>query len=271
MKLDLRIDFIGRRKLPPFGLALTLAAAGLAAWQGSLVAQDAEQLQRQRASLAALERPRKAPRPTMSAEDVRRHHQIEAVARHLATPWEPLLSLFEARAPEGVVLTKFRPDAGLGRVELTARAATPEAVGAYLMQLERDSRLRNVLLQHHEVLQDQPGAPVEFAIGADWVGPTAASGGAAGAPAEAEPAAAGRALEATQAAQAGQATQAAPVAPVDDGTQAPSTGDAATPPTPTTPKSPAATVAPVASRTSANPLNQVKPVNAVTPASKALR
>jgi Tfp pilus assembly protein PilN len=273
MKLDLRIDFIGRRKLPPLGLALTLAAAGLAAWQGSLVAQDAEQLQRQRASLAALERPRKAPRPTMSAEDVRRHHQIETVARHLATPWEPLLSLFEARAPEGVVLTKFRPDAGLGRVELTARAATPEAVGAYLMQLERDSRLRNVLLQHHEVLQDQPGAPVEFAIGADWIGPTAASGAAAGAPAEAEPAPAAGAqvLEGTQAAQAGQATQAAPVAPVDDGTQAPSGGAAATPVTPTTPKAAAATVAPVASRTSVNPVNQVKPVNAVTPASKAPR
>jgi Tfp pilus assembly protein PilN len=186
MKLDLRIDFIARRQLPPLGLALALAAAGLAAWQGSLVAKDAEQLRSQRAGLAALERPRKGPRATMSAEDARRHQQIEMVARHLATPWEPLLSFFEARAPEGVVLTKFRPDAGTGRLELTARAATPEAVGAYLMQLEHDSLLRNVLLQHHEVLQDQPGAPVEFAIGADWAGPAAASANVGAAPVEAQ-------------------------------------------------------------------------------------
>jgi Tfp pilus assembly protein PilN len=278
MKLDLRIDFIGRRKLPPLGLALALAAAGLAAWQGSLVAQDAEQLQRQRASLAALERPRKPARPTMSAEDVRRHHQIEAVARHLATPWEPLLSLFEARAPQGVVLTKFRPDAGLGRIELTARAATPEAVGAYLMQLERDSRLRNVLLQHHEVLQDQPGAPVEFAIGADWIGPTAAAGSPAAAAAEAEPAGATAAQlmdekEAMEGAEASQASKA-----LANGATGAAGSTAATPVSPASPKSPTAKASPVASMTSLNPaipptpttpvasVNAVKTVNAVTSA-----
>jgi Tfp pilus assembly protein PilN len=169
MKLDLRIEFIPRRQLPPLGLALAVAALGLAAWQGSLVAEDADQLNRQRAGLAALQRPRKPVQAAMSAEDVRRHQQIEAVARHLAAPWEPLLALFEAHAPMGVALTKFRPDAGAGRVELTARAASAEAVGAYLIQLEQDPRLRNVLLQHHEVLQDQSGAPFEFTIGADWV------------------------------------------------------------------------------------------------------
>jgi Tfp pilus assembly protein PilN len=169
MKLDLRIDFVARRQLPPLGLALVLAAAGLAAWQGKLVADDAEQLKSQRAGLTALQRPRKPLQSAMSAEDVRRHQQIELVARHLATPWEPLLTLFEEHAPKGVVLTKFRPDAGTGRVEFTARAASAEAVGAYLIQLEQDQRLRNVLLQHHEVLQDQSGAPFEFAIGADWI------------------------------------------------------------------------------------------------------
>jgi Tfp pilus assembly protein PilN len=186
MKLDLHIDFIARRQLPPLGLALALAAAGLAAWQGGLVAEDADQLQRSRAGLTALQRPRKPARPVMSAEDARRHQQIEAVARQLATPWQALFSLFESQAPKGVVLTKFRPDAGSGRIELTARAATPEAVGAYLIQLEQDQRLRNVLLHHHEVLQDQPGAPVEFAIGADWAGlGAAAASSLAAAPVEA--------------------------------------------------------------------------------------
>jgi hypothetical protein len=79
-----------------------------------------------------------------------------------------LLGLFEERAPAGIVLLKFESDAGTGRVEITGHAAASKALGEFVVALEADKRLSGVLLHQHRVMRDEPGAPIEFTLGASW-------------------------------------------------------------------------------------------------------
>jgi Tfp pilus assembly protein PilN len=170
MKFGSPIDFIARRRWPAIGVSLALLACIVVAWKGALVLEDVDVLQRQRRGLAALQRQPGTVKPAMSAEDIKRHGQIDALARHLATPWGSLLALFEQHAPSGVVLVKLQPDATTGRIELTGRAPATKAVADYVIALEHDPRLSDVLLHHHELLRDDPGAGIEFTVGAGWSG-----------------------------------------------------------------------------------------------------
>jgi Tfp pilus assembly protein PilN len=183
------LNFVNQRRWPLPGLLLAAACGALAAWQGSLVYSDFNSLQDQRAGLASLQRKsQQPPRPAMSPQDVQRHAQLDGLVRYLATPWEPLLTLFEDPKPAGVQLTKFRPDAATGMLELTARVGDPAAMTSYLVALEHDSRLRNVMLRRNELLREGgSGASLEFTIVANW----SASGAtvAASAPASSAPAA----------------------------------------------------------------------------------
>jgi Tfp pilus assembly protein PilN len=170
MKLDVRIDFIARRRKPVLGLCLAVLALAALGWQGTLALREADLLQSQRDGLASLQRQASgASRPTMSADDVKRHAQIDALARYLATPWPQLLALFEEHAASRVTLLKFEPDAAEGRIEVTGRAPGSKALARYLVELERDPRLSGVMLHQHEVLRAEAGAPVEFTFGAVWV------------------------------------------------------------------------------------------------------
>jgi hypothetical protein len=175
MRVKQRIDFVPQRRWPAAGMALALVCAGAAAWQGSQALADADRLQQQRDGIAGLVRRATPTRPAMSPADVLRHSQIAVVARQLANPWQDLLSLFEEHSANHIVLVKFQPDAATGRVELTGRAPNAQALGDYLIALERDPRLTAVLLHQHELLRDVAGSPLQFMIGATW--------GAAAAPA----------------------------------------------------------------------------------------
>jgi hypothetical protein len=162
------IDFARRRRWPPLGVALAVLGTALVAWQAWLAVDQAEVVARHRAGLAALQRSASQPRQAMSAEDAKRHNQIAAVARYLATPWGPLLELFESHASTQIAIVRLEPDAAASTVELTARAANTAAMSAYLIKLERDPRLSGVMLHHHEVLQEGSGTVIEFSIGAGW-------------------------------------------------------------------------------------------------------
>lgn len=167
--LDLRVDLTARRRMPPIGMALALLGLGLTAWQGWQVASATQQLRLQQASLASMERPAPSSLPAFTADEIKRHEQIAAVALELATPWPRLLDLFEKHAPQGVTLSRFEPDAKSGRLELTGRASSMKAVAAYMLMLERDGRLSDVMLQRHSLL-DGPGTRIEFTITALWGG-----------------------------------------------------------------------------------------------------
>lgn len=172
MKRHTRIDFVAHQRWPAAGVLLAVLGLGLVAWQAQLSLGDVAELDRHRAGLASLQRPAAASRPAMSPEDIRRHAQMDRLSLQLATPWEPMLALFEAQSTKGIVLLKFEPNATEGKIELSGRAGTAKALGDYIITLENDSRLAAVQLHHHEVLRDAnrgaaPGT-IEFTIGAGW-------------------------------------------------------------------------------------------------------
>ena len=168
-RLDGRIDFLAGRRWPLAGLGLAVLGAALLAWQGAAALREADLLQQQNGKLVLLQRRASSPRaPTVSAEEFKRLQQMDSVASTLATPWGQLLALFEEHARPQVVLLKFTPDATEGRVEVQGRAMGAKALSNYLLALERDPRLRGVMLQHHEVKRSESGAPIDFTIGAAW-------------------------------------------------------------------------------------------------------
>ena len=162
------IDFVARRSLPSAGVTMLLLAAGVLAWQGWLAWQDQRAMQHQRDAFAASTRQAEVPQKATSPAERRQIAQIEFVARHLAAPWDQLLAMFEKHGAGEVALVRIEPDASTGLVTLTARARDRRVMMAYVIALENDLRLSSVLLNHHETLGDVDGAPVLFAITAQW-------------------------------------------------------------------------------------------------------
>ena len=177
---DLRIDLIGQRRWPPAGLALALVAGLLLLWQGRGVSADTEALAQLRTRLAQLQRQTDQQRPVrLSPDAVLRQQQVEALAAYLATPWGPLLGVFEAHANGRAVLLRFEPNAVEGRVEMRGRSPNVAALTDYLRSLENDPQLRQVMLSHHEAVQGEGATGIDFTLSATWAGKTPASAPAA--------------------------------------------------------------------------------------------
>jgi hypothetical protein len=179
------------------GAAWCLLGAGalLLAWQGLQAQAEAQALQRQREHVASLQRgaARATAAAAPSATALAQQREVEALAAYLATPWEPLLQVFESKAGTGVLLLRFAPDAGTGRIEVGGRANSLPALSRYLLALEDDGRLRDILLRHHEAVREATAGTVDFTLTAAWgpaagpVQPPVQAVAAAPAPLEAQP------------------------------------------------------------------------------------
>jgi hypothetical protein len=170
MKSPARIDFLAPAPRRGLGIVLLAVAAALLAWQGWAALRALQRLDQERSGLASLAPRRTSADGAMSADDRRRHAQLEALARYLAAPWGELLAVFEERRPGHAVLQRIEQDAATGSVRLTARAHHAEAMMAYVTALEGDRRLRGVLLHRHEPDVDASAGALRFELSAEWQG-----------------------------------------------------------------------------------------------------
>ncbi len=190
-----RIDFLAPAPRRGLGLALLAVAAAVLAWQGFESTRALQRLDQERSGLAALTARRSAAPAAMTADDRRRHAQLDALARYLAAPWAELLAALEERRPGQAVLQRVEQDAATGSIRLTVRARHAEAMMAYVTALEGDQRLGNVLLHRHEPDGEAAGGALRFELSADWRGGgdlraadrAAGAAGAASAPTGARP------------------------------------------------------------------------------------
>lgn len=168
-----RLDFVRQGGGGYYRAGWTLAAVGvgLVVWQGGLWYELHTRVQAERQNLSTLFAPAKGARgaatATMSAEDRHRHAQIDAVAGYLAAPWEELMTIFEQNR-NGITLKRLEPDAGSGLLRVTGEATDFKAMAAYLISLEAQPGLGQVVLLHHERLKDTLGNPLEFSLTATW-------------------------------------------------------------------------------------------------------
>jgi Tfp pilus assembly protein PilN len=185
MSARLGVDLLGRRRQAPLGWLLLAAGLALLAWQGLRLWQTQGALDAEREGVARLARAAaRTPVPAMSAADIRRHAQLDRMARHLAVPWQTLLDVVEDAGGRDVQLLHLAPDAETGRIALTAQARSTAALSAYLLKLEKAHPLADVQLLRHQ--QGDAGAGVEFDLEAQWRGlaraPAAGSSSAETAP-----------------------------------------------------------------------------------------
>jgi hypothetical protein len=165
------IDFSAAPRRPWWGVAALLVAGGLLALQVFDVQEVRARLDDQRQGMQKLFVPNGgAGSSTMSPQDSRRHAQIEAVAAYLAAPWDTLLTAFESHSKHGVVIRRLEPDASTGVVRMVGEAPSLKVMMDYVLALEADPRLQQVMLVNHDVVGDggsMPGA-IEFTLSAAW-------------------------------------------------------------------------------------------------------
>lgn len=166
---DLRIDLIAGRRWPPAGIALALAACLLLGWQGHRASADTDALTQVRTRLAQLQRQADQQRSVrVSPDALQRQQQVEALAAYLALPWGRLLGVFESHANGRAVLLRLEPNAAEGRVDIRGRAVSMAALSEYLLTLERDTQLSDVMLSRHEVVEGEGASGIDFTLSATW-------------------------------------------------------------------------------------------------------
>ena len=174
MRARMHLEFAppGRRITPANALLLLLGAVALGLCLLALLTQ-LRAYERQTQQLAALERASgKTTPPTTSAArrdpvELARAQFVRKTARSLGTPWAELLAALEA-TPTTVALLSVEPSPAKHSVTLTAEAASPTQMLAYLRRLQTDQRLSDVVLVSHQLQAQAPGTPLRFQLEGHW-------------------------------------------------------------------------------------------------------
>lgn len=94
--------------------------------------------------------------------------RANAVAHELARRWDSVFLAIEAASDSEVALLAIEPDADKGKVRITAEARNKDAMLRHVTRLQAQQPLQRVLLEHHEVLVQEPGRPVRFIVAGRW-------------------------------------------------------------------------------------------------------
>jgi len=94
--------------------------------------------------------------------------QANLVLRELGRPWPALFSGLEDAAGAQIALLQIKPDSVKGRLRLTAEARTLEDALDYVRRLAEEGGMQDVILEQHQVVEDDAQKPVRFSINARW-------------------------------------------------------------------------------------------------------
>jgi hypothetical protein len=172
--VHLNLEFAPKaRKTSLIGLVFLVASVLLftvaAAQVGTKIYENAQQKQALaetgNRSVAPVRVAAPAARPD-PAETVRAQF-VRQTSRSLMTPWADLLTALE-KAPSNVALLAVEPSAAKRSLSLTAEAANPAQMLAYVQALQDDKHLADVILVSHQVQLQAPGTPIRFQVRANW-------------------------------------------------------------------------------------------------------
>jgi hypothetical protein len=172
----IELDFVrpggGTARSAPLLLALgLLCAAGVLTYQRVLVRQAGErtgQLEEMR-SMARRASPALAGKEGDSPEVREQIKRANAVLAQMNVPWGELFAAVETAQDDSVGLLGVQPDPNAGQIIISGQARTLPALLSYMERLQQSERLREVVLNSHEVKPNEPGQPVEFVLAARWV------------------------------------------------------------------------------------------------------
>jgi len=152
-------------------LALGAGAATLT-WGWQLQAQLQEQQRRIERLQSQLQtrqerlRPQAAPGVTAAQAEA-----INTMVRQLNRPWSTLRRVLDETSSNSVALLAVAPDAQRHQLHISAEARDSASMLTYLRQLQRHEFFEQVLLTHHEVVEQDPQHPLRFELEARWSAP----------------------------------------------------------------------------------------------------
>ncbi len=94
--------------------------------------------------------------------------QANLVLRELGRPWPGLFDRLEAAAGPQIALLQIKPEAGKERIRLMGEARTLEDALDYVRRLSAEGGMQDVMLEQHQVVEDDAQKPVRFSINARW-------------------------------------------------------------------------------------------------------
>lgn len=92
----------------------------------------------------------------------------ETVVRQLTLPWARLIGTIEAAGSQDVAILQLQPDAQQRTLRITAEARNQAAMVDYLRRLADVQGFAYVHLLSHQVQQDDPQRPIQFAAQASF-------------------------------------------------------------------------------------------------------
>lgn len=167
----LELDFVAlpRRPLWPGALVLagSLAVSGMLGMYYHNVRVELEQLQTAGSLLGAERRTQRSIPKERIEEAVR---NAETVVRQLTLPWASLAETIESAATPDVAILQLQPDAQQRLLRLTAEARHQKGMLEYLRRLAANRVLADVHVVSHQVQQEDPQRPIQFAVQASFKG-----------------------------------------------------------------------------------------------------
>jgi len=165
----LELDFIApprRRSWPGvLLLAVSLAGAGALGLHYRNIQLELRRLETAGGLVSAERRPPRVLPKERLDEAVK---DAEAVVRQLTLPWASLAESIESAATKDVALLQLQPDAQQRLLRLTAEARHRDAMLEYLRRLAATPVLANVHVVSHQVRQEIPQHPIQFAVQASF-------------------------------------------------------------------------------------------------------
>lgn len=96
--------------------------------------------------------------------------EVENVMRQLTLPWGELIQSVENAGSKDVAILQLQPEAQQRVLRITGEARNQEAMVDYLKRLAEARGFASVHLLSHQVQQDDPHRPVQFAAQASFKG-----------------------------------------------------------------------------------------------------
>jgi hypothetical protein len=168
-KLDL--DHLAPTRHPRWpGYALLALSLAVAAEMTQRYHEAKVELEHRMASQGLLnpQRPPAAKVPKQRVDE--QVKEVENVMRQLTLPWSQLIETVESAGSKDVAILQLQPEAQQRVLRITGEARSQEAMVDYLKRLAEARGFAYVHLVSHQVQQDDPQQPVQFAAQASFKG-----------------------------------------------------------------------------------------------------
>lgn len=165
------LDHLGALKAPRWPGYALLAVSLLVAGEMTQRYREAQiELERHEAAhgLLNVKRPAAPHVPKQKADE--QVKEVEAVMRQLTLPWAPLIESIENAGTRDIAILQLQPDARQRVLRITAEARSQDAMVDYLKRLTQARGFGEVHLLNHQVREDDPQRPVQFAAQASFRG-----------------------------------------------------------------------------------------------------